>query len=217
MKINEVKKCILEGLEPYANLHGYKIKKQAFAIEKKEKEVMHRLYFTYNYWYDEVQLFPAVEVSIHKINEVILKFDGIAQNFHHKTYWQNLNKLAYWYQQKSLIDFEYEDRDKYKIFADTDINWVVEDCITKFEKYGIRYVDDFGSIEKIGKLFNPQNLNLDDDLLLRNLILGLITARLTENNYPETAKIYTDFVDENKSEISESYVDLFFKVKQYLE
>lgn len=184
-------------------------------MEKKRKEAIHRLYFTYNYWYDEVQLLPAIEVVIPQINEIILKFDGVAQNFYDKTYWQNLNKLSYWYEQKSLIDFEYDD--KYKIFADTDINWVVEDCISKFEKYGLRYVDDFGSLEKIGKLFNPQNLNLNNDSLLRNLILGLITSYLTNNNYPETAKIHTDFVNENKSEISESYIDLFFKIKTHLE
>lgn len=121
----------------------------------------------------------------------------------------------HFFEKKSLIDFEYDD--KYKIFADTDINWVVEDCISKFEKYGLRYVDDFGSLEKIGKLFNPQNLNLNNDSLLRNLILGLMTSCLTNNNYPETAKIHTDFVNENKSEISESYIDLFFKIKTHLE
>jgi len=219
IKLSEVKKLLLEGFQPLADKHGYKVVKSKFALEKTEIDRTSFLSFTENHWFDEVQIMPAVEVSVHEIDEIIKRFSGVAVNFYDSTYWMNLNKLAYWYEDKSIEDFEYDDKDKYKIFNyTTDIKTAIQVISENFEKYGLRYIKEFGSVEGVDKLLNNYSKKLKDTdvLFLNKLILGPIVAKLLNRDYNTCIDFYTEYINQNKYEMSESYMGLFSQIKKHI-
>ena len=219
IKLSEVKRLLIDGLQPLANKHGYKLNKGKFAFIKREQNRTSRLYFTENHWSDEVQIIPAIDVSIKEVDDIIKNFDGIAVNFYDSSLQINLNKLAYWYGNKSLDDFEYDDKDKYIIQNYTnDINNAVNGISENFEKYGLRYIDEYGNIEGLNKLYNSNLVEeyFSNFSFIEQIIFGLILSKIVDLNHEQIAEIYTQRVNKKKDDMSKEHFELFFKIKKHL-
>ena len=63
MKLIEVKNNILLGLDKFAKENQFKIVKKDFEIKKSEKEYTCAFQFDYNYWQDEIHLFPLLQLK----------------------------------------------------------------------------------------------------------------------------------------------------------
>ena len=70
MKLIEVKNNFLLGFEEFAKERKFKIVKKDFEIKKSEKEYTCAFQFDYNYWQDEIHLFPFVAIKINKIHYI---------------------------------------------------------------------------------------------------------------------------------------------------
>lgn len=233
LKLIEVKRLLLESLQPIEDKHGYKITKSKFALIKKEKERTSALDFTENHWFDEVQIMPAICVDIKEINDIWQKFDKYIGH----TYHMNLKKLSYWYDNVFWDDFDPDDKDKYIILNyDNDISNASLDIQNLFEKYGLRYIEEYGTVEGVNKLMNSDPINEATNTKEKSAkkesawwhcqsfntqsVVGLIAAKLsdTASSYNEIADIYTQKINEHKKNDTMYDDDIirFFEIKKYL-
>ena len=70
MKIKEVKQRILTGLEFFAAANGFKIYKGKFCLSRKDDNRETGVFFTYNTWGVEIQIFPSVYVDFKEIRAI---------------------------------------------------------------------------------------------------------------------------------------------------
>ncbi len=224
MKFLEIKNSILEELYPLAKENGYKINKKNFSLIKEEGNVKSSIYFTKNQWSDEIQLMPAVEVSINEIDSIIRKFN----EYHNRTFWINLLKLKDWYDigEVDWEKFTLNEGDRFKIIEsnkDLEIEKIIDNLKCLIENYAFMYIKDYASIEGVDKLFNKnpkQENNVHCSGFHIQSIVGLTAAKLNCNlNYDEISEVYTRRMEEYKSENSIDFEDYerFFSIKNFLE
>ncbi|MFZ4798523.1 MAG: hypothetical protein ACOYMA_13585 [Bacteroidia bacterium] len=221
MKVSEVKTKLLDLLTPFSNEIGYKINKNRFSISKEHNNINATLQFTTNSWFDEVQIMPSVNVNIKEINDIWKMFNEYASI----TYSMNLNELKDWYDLGvvSWEKFQLNKKDRHQIFNyETDLMHANLEIQYLFNKYGLRYINDFGSIEGVNKLYNQ---SLDDlksyhcaGFQVRSVV-GLIAAKLSNNpDYIKISEFYTNKINEHKlnDTMTKKDIEIFFKVKAYL-
>jgi hypothetical protein len=232
-KLSEVKRILLELLVPIQIEYGYKINKSKFSLIKKEEAITASLQFTENHWFDEVQIIPSICVDIKEINEIWEKFDEyIGYSFR-----MNLKKIGYWYDNVLWDDFKVDDKSYYSI-KNYDINIINAsvDIQRLFEKYGLRYIQEYGSVDGVNKLMNssPEKKATNTkekpaskesawwhcQSFKTQSIVGLIAAKLTDDgvSYKKIADLYTQRINQYKENDSmyEKDINRFFEIKKYL-
>lgn len=221
MKLSEVKKKLLAALLSLENENGYKINKGKFALIKKNIDGSAGLYFTENNWIDEIQIMPAICVDVDEINLIWKKFnDHISY-----TYFMNLLELKDWYELGKVdrIKFKVEEHDRFKLFnEEQDLISASEHIKNLFKTYGLRYVNDFSTVNGVDKLYNsnlPEISKLHCSGIQVQSVVGLIAAKLSGNpNYNTISDIYSSIIEKHKIEdtMNMKDIEVFFKVKEYL-
>ncbi len=221
MKLSEVKKKLLETLISLENECGYKSNKGKFALIKKKIDSSAGLYFTENTWIDEIQIMPAICVDVDEINLIWKKFnDHISY-----TYFMNLLELKDWYEigKVDRIKFKVEELDRFKLFnEEKDLISASEHIKSLFKTYGLRYVNDFSSVNGVDKLYNsnlPEISKLHCSGIQVQSVVGLIAAKLSGNpSYNTISDVYSSIIEKHKIEDTMNIKDIevFFKVKEYL-
>jgi hypothetical protein len=177
--ISEVKEAILKGLNEIVAEFDLVTSNSRFSLSVKNKLYTGKLQFTYNLWYDQVQLFPAICIDVKEVNEVWKKF---CPNIGY-TYWLNLMRLEYWYENRYWDDFSGDDKDKFNITnLDYDISFATSETIRIFRKYGIRYITDYSTPKGVDTLINT-NYTADIEPIHssgrhHHYTVGLIAAKL---------------------------------------
>ena len=228
IKLSEVKRLILESLQPIEEKYGYKISKSQFSLIKKEKERTSALSFTENHWFDEVQLIPSIYVDVKEIQDIWKKFD----QYTGYTFLCNLRKLSHWYDDfTSWDDFKTDNADRYQVFIyNNDIQNTSNDIQILFEKYGLRYTEEYATISGVHKLLNSDPENEATSTKRESAwwhtpgfhvqsTVGLIAAKLVDDgSYNIIAEIYSKRLEQRRKEKSmyEEDINLFFKIKEYL-
>ena len=242
MKIQEVKTAILEGLRPFANEHGYKINKGRFGIFSKERTPRSAIYFIYNTWGFEVQLFPSVCVEFKIIHEICeqcgfhlnhcafvnlflleeIQKRGSRANSLNQMGIAGTDSLTL---TESELSFEYmrqdnpEARDKI-IFKEGD-EWI-DRCnaiIASLLPYAVDYISQLSNIAGLDRLYNsfPINYNNPNCVGLHvHCMVGLISAKLAHNpQYDKLKDIYTTIM--RKEDFPEETRQSFFRLVDYLD
>lgn len=220
MNLSDTRKKMFELLTPLSLDLGYKINKSQYLLSKKEQNKTSQLHFTYNYWFDEIQIFPYVDVNIKEINDIWIMFDEYISY----TYSMNLKKLKDFYDIGDIDWTKFNDgeRDRYKIFnIDNDLVDTCNKIEILFQKYGVKYITDFGSIEGVDKIYN--NLKESNNphcagFQVRSVV-GLISAKLSDNkNYDEISNFYTAKIKQHEinNSMTKKDIEIFYNVKKYL-
>lgn len=221
MKVSEVKEKLLILLNPLCIELGYKTNKGRFSINKKQGNVSSSLHFLTNHWFDEVQVIPYVEIDIKEINDIWKKFD----EYIGYTYYMNLRELKDWYNigEISWEKFVKNNGNRYKLFNyENNLIEAFNEIGNLFKDYGLKYIDDFGSIEGVNRLYNENYLdNNNPHCSGFNVkgVVGLIAAKLSDNpNYEVISAYYTDIINQHKkaNTMTKKDIEIFFKIKEYL-
>ncbi len=217
MKLAEVKNNFLLGFEEFAKEYNFKIVKKDFEIKKSEKEYTCAFQFDYNYWQDEIHLFPFVAIKINQIHD-ICKINDYDLNY---TAFINLLFLEKYFKNKYNEDtrwkMQYNQKDRFKIFSLKDIDKSVSATLNLIYKYGLNYIEKYSNIKSIDALYNenPLAYNPNCSGLNTHCIIGLISAKLSKNiNYYKLEEIYSKIVREN--DFNEIDKVAFEKIKKYL-
>ena len=217
MKLIEVKNNFLLGFEEFAKEQNFKIVKKDFEIKKYEKEYTFAFQFDYNYWQDEIHLFPFVAIKLNQIHD-ICKINGYDLNY---TAFINLLFLEKYFKNKYNEDtcwkMQYNQKDRLKIFSLNDIDKIIDKTLNLIYKYGLNYIEKYSNIKSIDALYNenPLAYNPNCSGLNTHSIIGLISAKLSKNiNYDNLEEIYSKIVREN--DFNEIDKVAFEKIKNYL-
>ena len=217
MKLTEVKNNFLLGFEEFAKEQNFKIVKKDFEIKKYEKEYTFAFQFDYNYWQDEIHLFPFATIKINQIHN-ICKINGYDLNY---TAFINLLFLEKYaknkYDENTRWKMQYNQKDRFKIFSLNDIDKIIDKTLNLIYKYGLNYIEKYSNIKSIDALYNenPLAYNPNCSGLNTHSIIGLISAKLSKNiNYDNLEEIYSKIVREN--DFNEIDKVAFEKIKNYL-
>ena len=217
MKLTEVKNNFLLGFEEFAKEQNFKIVKKDFEIKKYEKEYTFAFQFDYNYWQDEIRLFPFVAIKLNQIHD-ICKINDYDLNY---TAFINLLFLEKYFKNKYNEDtcwkMQYNQKDRFKIFSLNDIDKIIDKTLNLIYKYGLNYIEKYSNIKSIDALYNenPLAYNPNCSGLNTHSIIGLISAKLSKNiNYDNLEEIYSKIVREN--DFNEIDKVAFEKIKNYL-
>ena len=158
MKLTEVKNNFLLGFEEFAKEQNFKIVKKDFEIKKFEKEYTCAFQFDYNYWQDEIRLFPFVAIKINQIHD-ICKINDYDLNY---TAFINLLFLEKYFNNKYNEDtcwkMQYNQKDRFKIFSLKDIDKAIDKTLNLIYKYGLNYIEKYSNIKSIDALYNENPL-----------------------------------------------------------
>ena len=186
MKLIEVKNNFLLGFEEFAKERKFKIVKKDFEIKKSAKEYTCAFQFDYNYWQDEIHLFPFVAIKINqihdacKINDYDLNYTAFINILFLEKYAKNK------YDENTRWKTQYNQKDRFKIFSLNDIDKIINKTLNLIYKYGLNYIEKYSNIKSIDNLYNknPFDYNLNCSGLNTHCIIGLILAKLLKNkNY----------------------------------
>ena len=217
MKLIEVKNNFLLGFDKFAKEKEFKIVKKDFAIKKSTKEYICSFDFTYNYWQDEIHLFPFATIKINqihntcKINDYDLNYTAFINLLFLEKYVKNK------YDENTRWKMQYNFKDRFKIFSLKDIDKAIDTTLNLIYKYGLNYIEKYSNIKSIDYLYNenPFDYNPNCSGLNTHCIIGLISAKLSKNkNYDKLEEIYSKIVRDN--DFNDTDKEAFYKIKKYL-
>ncbi len=219
MKIREVKQTVLTELTPFAEEYGFKVSKGGFALSSKERNPLTSIYFTYNTWGFEINLFPWVSIDFKEIHE-ICSLCGF--NLNHSAF-INLFVL------KAINNNGWNPDLKWKMQVSSEDRFILldgEEWINRFREtmgnlceLAMNYITKISTIESLDNLYNSlpiQKYNPNCSGLDTHCFIGLISARLSNNpKYPLLRDAYSKIVkcEDFRKETKES----FWRTLKYLD
>lgn len=219
MKIQEVKVSILEGLTTFAEMHGYKVNKGGFALCSREQNPRSSIFFTYNTWGFEVNIFPWVSIDFKAINQIC---NQCGFNLNHSAF-INLFVLEHIQKYKWYPDLKWQmqvDKTDRLILTD-EMEWT-EYCSTKIKAilpYAMNYVMNLPDISSIDQLYNSlpiERFNPNCSGLDTHCIVGIISAKLSHNPlYDRIKDSYIKIV--TTENFTENMKQSFFQIVNRLE
>lgn len=196
IKLSEVKNLLLEGLQPLAEKHGYKIVKSKFAMVRKEKHRTTSLDFLTYSWNDEIRIRPRVVITHKEINDIVLKLKekGNIENLKDQCLSMDLLLLQKWYDKTQIENYGLNNDDVYTVHNyTTDIIHTINEISNKFEQYGLRYIEEFSSIKGIDTLLNSKKIeqfNLHATNMFTQIFIGLIASFILDIDFKNTNEKY---------------------------
>ena len=221
MKIKEVKQRILTGLEFFAAANGFKIYKGKFCLSRKDDNRETGVFFTYNTWGVEIQIFPSVYVDFKEIRAICERcaFHLNYTAFINLRLLEKINSIGFNSDLRWQMQCANEDR-VVIIEGETDMDIVI-DNIQSLMPLALDFISQTADIVLIDHLFNtipiekysPYCSGLDT-----HCIVGLIAARLSGNTeYEKLRRMYErivakeDFRDDMKASFAQivKYLDRY--------
>lgn len=219
MRISDIKNAILDGLRPFADIHGFKVNKGRFALVSKEQNPTSSIFFTYNSWGFEINLFPYVSVDFKEISDICKK---CGFNLNHAAF-VNLFVLARilktgWHPDlKWKMQVEQTDR----LLITDDMDWCdyCKERIIELMPTALEYIRRFSTIESIDRLYNDLLINRYNPYcsgLDTHCIIGTIAAKLSHNPMYEQIKgSYIEIV--RTEDFTDAMKDSYFKIVDSLD
>ena len=121
------------------------------------------------------------------------------------------------YNEDTRWKMQYNQKDRLKIFSLNDIDKSVDTILNLIYKYGLNYIEKYSNIKSIDALYNenPLAYNPNCSGLNTHCIIGLISAKLSKNEYyDKLEKIYSKIVEDN--DFNDIDKIAFDKIKKYL-
>lgn len=199
-------------MEPFASANGFKIFKGRFALSRKAGNRTDEIFFTYNSWGFEVQLFPYVSVDLVEVTS-ICKECGF--NLNHSAF-INLRLLQEIELHRFNPDLRWQmqvkNNDRF-ILSDDDSGYNrVENGMKSLLPLALKFLSRYDSVDTIDQLFNTMPIDRYSPYcsgLDTHCMVGLISAKLSHNaDYEKIKHMYQrivekeDFTDKMKTSFS---------------
>lgn len=199
MKLSEVKALVLKELEPFAVNNGFKIVRKDFALRKVYDDHTVIIDFSYNYWQDEIHLFPYVKLEFNDIHRIC------EDNGYHLNYTAFLNLFIL----QIIVNGEWTEDSGWQMqynFEDRFILYSAQDVFALMQKLNgllalaLDYAKEYSTLVAIDTLYNREpafKYNPHCSGQNTHCIIGLIIAKLVGNPlYNELQTTYSNIVNE---------------------
>lgn len=190
MTIKQVKQIFFENVHSFNTTYGFKSKVTAFCLVRKEQDKTIKISFTYNSFYDEIELIPCLEIYLHDVESYTEKC------FDEKKATIAIDLLAlevlYKKGEKYIENYVIERKNRFHIFEDTDIVDAMEKMMSVYDKYAQKYIDTYANLEAVNKLFNikPKVISQHHTAWEYQAASGVIVAKLLNENFEKVLKTY---------------------------
>lgn len=219
MKIQNVKKHILNVLEPFASANGFKILKGRFALSRKTGNRTDEIFFTYCSWGFEVNIFPYVSVDYGEITTIC---NDCGFNLNHSAFinllllqrikQRGFNPDLRWKMQVAKTDRFILSDDEPDDYNRLDIG------LSPLLPLALDFLSQYDSINSIDRLFNNppiEQYNPYCSGLDTHCMVGLISAKLSHNaDYENIKQMYQRIVE--KEDFTDNMKSSFTRLTAYL-
>lgn len=219
MKIQAVKNHIFSLLDPFAAANGFKVVKSRFAFSRAVGNRKDEIFFTYNSWGFEVQLFPYVSVDFEDVTSICNECDF---NLNH-TAFINLRLL----QEIKLHGFnpdlrwqmQVDDTDRFILSDDAPAFDQLDEKLPQLMTLALDFISQYNNIKSIDQLFNARPIELYCPYcsgLDTHCMVGLISAKISNNaEYENIKQMYHRIV--KRDDFAREMKTSFSRVIAYLE
>lgn len=217
MNLREVKNELIVGLTPFASTNGFKINKVQFLMNKKTLMGSASISFEHLSGLDNIQIQPYVEIKIDAIHNICEKH-GFNLNY---TAFINLFILESVLNNTYTCDTQWKlqinQKERFSVHAIQDIGKIINRLIPMLDN-AVNYINTNSCVESIDKMYNTNPLyeyNPNCSGMDTHCIIGLIAAKLSNNNYSHIREIYSNKVD--CCDFLESTKHSFFAIRDFLD
>lgn len=217
MKLGEVKNELLDRLTPFASTNGFKINKGQFLMNKKTLMGSASISFEHLSGLDNIQIQPYVEIKIDAIHNICEKH-GFNLNY---TAFINLFVLESVLNNTYTCDTQWKlqinQKERFSVHSIQDIGKIINRLIPMLDN-AVNYINSNSCVESIDKMYNTDPLyeyNPNCSGMDTHCIIGLIAAKLNNNNYSHIREIYSNKVD--CCDFLESTKHSYFAIRDFLD
>ena len=217
MKLGEVKNELLDRLIPFASTNGFKINKGQFLMNKKTMMGSASISFEHLSGLDNIQIQPYVEIKIDAIHNICEKH-GFNLNY---TAFINLfvleSVLNNTYTSDTQWKLQFNQKERFSVHSIQDIGKIINRLIPMLDN-AVNYINSNSCVESIDRMYNTDPLyeyNPNCSGMDTHCIIGLIAAKLNNNNYSHIRKIYSNKVD--CCDFLESTKHSYFAIRDFLD
>ena len=194
MRLKDVKDFFFKNVTEFNDTYGFVSKKTTFKLVKKTEFGSIVIHFTYNTFYDEVELIPCLKIYHKNITNIASKCIP------------GTNPAVAMYMIKLQIAKEKGERHIQKAAEEREIYWhirqesyqddiieAIKEMTYIYEKYGKHEAERFSSLEEIYSVFShkPKKDSYYHTVWPYKATFGLITAKvLKKRDYEKLKKIY---------------------------
>ena len=194
MRLKDVKDFFFENIKEFNDTYGFVSKKTAFKLVKKTDYGSIEIDFTYNTFYDEIELDPCLSIYHNKVDAIA----SLCNSWKIPAVAMYILKLKVAKEKgERHIQKAAEERELYfHIMEDTyqdDILKAIDELTYIYERYGKYEVDRFASLEEVYSVFThkPIKYSYYHTAWEFQAIVGLITAKLlNKKDYDKLVTIY---------------------------
>ncbi len=217
MNLGEVKNELIVRLTPFASTNGFKINKGQFLMNKKTLMGSASISFEHLSGLDNIQIQPYVEIKIDAIHNICEK-NGFNLNY---TAFINLFVLESVLNNTYTFDTQWKlqinQKERFSVHSIQDIGKIINRLIPMLDN-AVNYINTNSCVESIDKMYNTNPLyeyNPNCSGMDTHCIIGLIAAKLSNNNYSHIREIYSNKVD--CCDFLESTKHSFFAIRDFLD
>jgi hypothetical protein len=217
MKLGEVKNELLDRLTPFASTNGFKINKGQFLMNKKTLMGSASISFEHLSGLDNIQIQPYVEIKIDAIHNICEKH-GFNLNY---TAFINLFVLESVLNNTYTCDTQWKlqinQKERFSVHSIQDIGKIINRLIPMLDN-AVNYINSNSCVESIDRMYNTDPLyeyNPNCSGMDTHCIIGLIAAKLNNNNYSHIREIYSNKVE--CCDFLESAKHSFFAIRDFLD
>lgn len=217
MKLREVKNELLDRLTPFASTNGFKINKGQFLMNKKTLKGSASISFEHLSGLNNIQIQPYVEIKIDAIHNICEKH-GFNLNY---TAFINLFVLESVLNNTYTCDTQWKlqinQKERFSVHSIQDIGKIINRLIPMLDN-AVNYINSNSCIESIDRMYNTDPLyeyNPNCSGMDTHCIIGLIAAKLNNNNYSHIREIYSNKVD--CCDFLESTKHSYFAIRDFLD
>ena len=217
MNLSKIKDEIFVRLTPFASANGLKINKGQFLMKKTTSLGSATISFEHLSGMDNIQIQPYVEIKIDAIHNICEE-----HRFHlNYTAFINLFVLEYVLHNTYTCDTQWKlqinQEERFSVHSIHEVGKIVKQ-LTPMLDNAINYINSNSSIDSIDKMYNTNPLdeyNPNCSGMDTHCIIGLIAAKLSNNNYFHIRDIYSNKV--KCCDFLESTKHSFFAIRDFLD
>lgn len=215
MKIKDVYPLLLQGINQKISMYGFVMKKNDKTFRRKSNDFIQIFDLLLTKTSEGIYVEPIVRIKSVKIEEIYhsvskkesIYFDGTS------SIGSNIFKIIRYYEEG--IEKDYDEQQYYLIEKDKDVDVLINVISEKFIFYGIKYIEENSSIDRIDNLLNknPREISIHNWLFPLRACIAIIAAKLNNNpKFEELIKIYEEELIETVYPYNIEFKELVLKL-----
>lgn len=209
MNVRDISKRLLQGINVRVIQNGFYLNSKDKSFRRETENGFIQIFdLLFTKKTEGIYVEPTIRLKSKHIEDIYHQvakkepkyFDGT------KTLGNNLFKISKYFEEG--IEKDIDEKQRYIIEEESDINILVDVISDRFEEYGLKYFEENSSVARIDYLLNkyPRDISIHNWLYPLRDCIGIIAAKLNENPDFNTLKgIYQEEMKEAVAPYKEEF------------